>query len=115
MKMILSIYSFEDGKMLAAITRENLSDRKKAEYNICDFKNLYNEDVDMKYDLINLIEDSYPDSLGFSGFFFLKDEEEILGVWYPHVGFSYFGVAEYDERVRIKRLMPHLTCDIIGE
>lgn len=111
MKMILSIYSFEDGKMLKTIACEKLTDKQTAEYDIFDFEKLYNKDEDLKYDLSYLIEDCYPGPLVFTNFFILKDmkgEEEILGVWRPNIGFSYFGPADYDDLVRIKNFMPHL-------
>lgn len=113
--MILGIYSFIDGKMLSHITYDALSKEEEASFDILDFENIYNEDLDMRLSLAYLIEDCYPEDLGFAGFFILKDEMEILGVWRPYIGFSFFDVAEHDDRVRIKRFMPHLTCNIIGE
>lgn len=113
--MILSIYSFIDGKMLSRIDYDTLSKEEEASFDILDFENIYNEDLEMRLDLAFLIEDCYPKDLGYTGFFILKNETEILGIWRPCIGYSFFDVAEHDERVRIKRFMPHLTCNIIGE
>lgn len=47
--------------------------------------------------------------------YFILSDNNIIGVFCPHFGFSFFDIAEHDERVRIKRIFPNLKCNIIGE
>lgn len=47
--------------------------------------------------------------------YFILCENKIIGVFCPHLGFSFFDVAEHDDRIEIKRIFPNLKCNIIGE
>lgn len=47
--------------------------------------------------------------------YFILYKDKIIGIFTPHFGYSFFDVAEHDERVMIKRIFPRLKCHIIGE
>lgn len=49
--------------------------------------------------------------------YYLIEEElwRIVGVMSLHKGWGFFDVAEYDDRVRIKKVFPDKICYIVGE
>ena len=48
-------------------------------------------------------------------YYMIINDNKIFGVFTMHKGYTFIDCAEHDERVIIKKMFPHLKCDIINE
>lgn len=99
---IYNVFDISDknGKVVTSINSENKLD-------IDNIKNLGYSKL--------CFERDFTKNLCIGHTYFILCNDNIIGIFTPHFGYSFFDVAEHDERVLIKQIFPKLKCHIIDE